>query len=208
MEILDAYKQFFKFYSKDDLFTFGLDNIISIDKQKAVIEWNKLKSNINNKSANLYVRSSGRNASGNSILQQLYKDVFELNIRFDPTNNAKPTKLLEDNTGYKKNLTIFNYQVSHVFGQTKNVYCFTAPWNIVFIPKIIDPFTGHEAKGDYVDEFKNLFKNHIYKLYKELIDEYNEITNDYRIKVEKWLNSHLDSMDIDTYLKDFNYIDI
>ncbi|WP_206182893.1 hypothetical protein [Treponema medium] len=53
MEILDAYKQFFKFYSKDDLFTFGLDNIISIDKQKAVIEWNKLKSNINNKSANL-----------------------------------------------------------------------------------------------------------------------------------------------------------
>jgi len=32
--------------------------------------------------------------------------------------------------------------------------------------------------------------------------------NDYRIKVEKQLNSHLDSMDIDTYLKDFNNIDI
>ena len=206
MEVLDSYKQFFTFCSKENLFNFGLNNTIAIDKHMAAIEWEKLKKNIENKSSNLYVRSSGRNASGNSILKQLYKDVFDISICFDPTNNAKPTKFLEDNTGYKKNHTIFNYQVAHVFGQTKNVYCFTAPWNIVFIPKIIDPFTGHEAKGEYVDEFKTLFQNHIYNLYKELIDDYNEITKAYRCKVEDWLYKNIKSKDIDTYLKDFDLI--
>lgn len=206
MKILDSYEQFFNICSKKDLFDFGLNNLILIDKQKAFDEWEKLKLNIKNKSPNLYVRSSGRNASGNSILQQLYRDVFNINIRFDPTNNAKPTKLLEDITGYKKNKTLFNYQVSHVFGQTKNVYCFTAPWNIVFAPKIIDPFTGHESKGVYVFEFQIEFRNYIYNLYKGLIDDYNEITDSYYQRVENWLKKNIDSNDINTYLKDFNTI--
>lgn len=45
-----------------------------------------------------------------------------------------------------------------MFGRTKNIYAFTAPWNIVYMPKILDPFTGHEAKGEMVDEYRMLFQ--------------------------------------------------
>ncbi len=32
-------------------------------------------------------------------------------------------------------------------------------WNIVYIPKIIDPLTGHEAKGILSMNLPKLFKN-------------------------------------------------
>lgn len=206
MPIIDSYEQFFRLIPKDRFFQFGLENIISIDPEKSRDVWDKLKHDVAGKSQQLFVRSSGRNASGNIVLKKMYKDVFDVDIKFDPTNNAKPTKLIEDCTSHKKNRTIFNYQVSHIFGQTKNVYCFTAPWNIVFIPKIIDPFTGHETMGLYVDEFKRKFQHHIYSIFKEMIDEYNVLMNEYKLKVKEWLLSNVEANDVQTYLKDFEEI--
>ena len=86
---------------------------------------------INNKSDNLFIRSSGRNGRGNNNFKKFYKDVFGLEINFDETNNNRPTQLLGKSTLYKKNKNIFNYQISHVFGNTKNVFCFIASWNLI-----------------------------------------------------------------------------
>ena len=54
--------------------------------------------------------------------QNVPSNIIDKVIEIDPTNNTKPTQLLERNTGYRKNESIFNYQVSHVFGLTKNVF--------------------------------------------------------------------------------------
>ena len=70
---------------------------------------------------------------------------------------------------------IRNYQISHIFGRTKNIYAFSAPWNIVYIPKLLDPFTGHEAKGEMISEFAGLFQRQGYEHFEDLIEEFNEI---------------------------------
>ncbi|MBU2098557.1 MAG: hypothetical protein KKD00_07325 [Gammaproteobacteria bacterium] len=101
-------------------------------------------------------------------------------VAVDPTNNAIPTKIIRDLTGYSKSPSarheaIRNYQISHIFGRTKNVYTFTAPWNMVYLPKIIDPFTGHEAKGDMVDEYQAIFQQRSYARFEPLIEDYNKL---------------------------------
>jgi hypothetical protein len=114
-----------------------------------------------------------------------------IEIKFDPTNNQQPAQLLEKNTIYKRNKNIFNYQVSHVFGNTKNVYCFTATWNIVYIPKIVDPFTGHEATGEYKDEFKKLFEKNIIRKFNSEIKEYNKIMDEIYPEIKKWVDKNI-----------------
>ncbi len=206
MDKIDAYAKFFELLPKNHFFDFGLNNIITIKKDIVEVEWLKLKNKIANKSNELFVRNSGRNGTGNKALALLYKEVFGIDINFDLTNNNKPTQLIMNSTGYRKNKTIFNYQVSHVFGNTKNVFCFTAPWNIVLIPKIVDPFTGHEAVGDYVIEFRQLFRNRIFKSYSDYILDYNELMNQWSPKVFKWIEENISDKDRNKYMKEFQCI--
>ena len=208
MKIKDAYEQFFQILSKEIFFNFGLENIITIKKDVVSYEWKRLIKRIDKLSNDLFVRGFGKNGSGNNYVEKLYKEIFNININFDPTNNAKPSQLLQKLTDYRTNKTIYNYQISHVFGNTKNVYCFTAPWNIIFIPKIIDPFTGHEATGDYVDEFQIMFKKFIFEKFNEEIIEYNEIMKNLYPKIEVWVNQNIIEKKRESYLKDFKQIKI
>jgi len=180
----DSYQQFFSkgFISKEQFFEFGLQETIYIPLDKAELEWEKLKTRIKN-NEETYIRGFGRDASGTHLFQELYKNILgNENIKKDPTNNNKPTKLIRELTGYSKSVTsknskyklIRNYQVSHVFGRTKNVYAFTAPWNIVYLPKILDPFTGHEAKGEMIEEFTTLFQQQCYGAFSALIEDFNQ----------------------------------
>lgn len=77
--------------------------------------------------------------------------------------------------------------MSHVFGRTKNVYCFTAPWNIVFLPKIVDPLSGHEAKGDAASEFKSRFQKQIFEKFEAQILDFNERMEILQPKIDEWL---------------------
>ena len=109
------------------------------------------------------------------------------NIKKDSTNNAKPTQLLQNITNYSKTIKedngthrkIINYQVTHIFGRTKNPFLFTAPWNILWKSKILDPFTGHESKGKNTNDYKNAFLKKSKELYHEYIDEYNILASKY-----------------------------
>jgi hypothetical protein len=207
-KILDGYKQFFEYVKKEDFFKFGLENTITIDKNSASHLWRLLLSNIDNKSNDLYIRSFGRNGTGNDKFINLYKVILNIEINFDKTNNAKPTQLIMEFTEYKKNKNIFNYQVSHVFGNTKNVYCFTAPWNIVYIPKILDPLTGHEAKGDYADEFKRLFQKKIFQIFNNEINEYNKIMGKLYPEIKNWVDVNIIEKERKNILKEFEKIEI
>ena len=204
--MINSYEQFFDLLPKDNFFDFGLNNIITIDLDKATIEWEELVRRVKNKSSDLYVRSSGRQGTGNDTLKALYRDVFEININIDKTNNQKPKRMLQNLTGYRVNKTIFNYQISHVYGRTKNVYCFTAPWNTIFIPKIIDPFTGHEAKGSFVNEFQLLMRNKIQAKFIESINEYNELMKLYYPLAKDWASSNVQPKKQSSITKDFEPI--
>lgn len=206
--MLNSYEQFFEHFPRHEFIDFGLDNIISIEKSKAQFEWSNLKDRIGNKDKELYVRNSGRNATGNKYLIALYKELFEIEINFDRTNNQKPTSLLENLSGLKKNKTIQNYQVSHVFGRTKNVYCFTAPWNIVFVPKIVDPLTGHEAKGDFAIEFRNKFQAKIFNKYKDQIMEFNTRMHNLEHELVEWISLKVPEKLRNSIKKDFEEINI
>ena len=46
---------------------------------------------------------------------------------------------------------------------------------MVYLPKIIDPFTGHEAKGDMVDEYQATFQQRSYARFEPLIEDYNKL---------------------------------
>lgn len=85
---------------------------------------------------------------------------------------------------------IRNYQVSHIFGKTKNPFSFTAPWNIVYIPKIMDSFTGHESKGELTVVFQKRFINHFYMYYQEYIEDFNEMMVKLKPNITEYLNEN------------------
>lgn len=178
----DAYIRFFNegYISKENFFNFGLKETIYAPYDKAEIEWNLLKNRIYG-NEKVFIRGFGRDANGTHLFQALYEKLLSnYNVRKDSTNNAEPAKLIRSLTGYSKTQSskfesIRNYQISHIFGRTKNVFAFTAPWNIVYMPKMLDPFTGHEAKGEMIDEYTLLFQRQGYHRFEKLIDEFNEI---------------------------------
>ncbi len=178
----DSYIKFFSegYISKEQFFEFGLKETIYAPYDKAESEWSRLKQRIEN-NQEVFIRGFGRDANGTHLFQELYaRLVGNHNIKKDPTNNAEPTKIIRELTGYSKTKNskyepIRNYQISHIFGRTKNIYAFTAPWNIVYMPKMLDPFTGHEAKGEMIDEYTLLFQKQGYQKFERLIAEFNEI---------------------------------
>lgn len=177
----DSYIKFFSegYISKEIFFEFGLRETIYAPFEQAEMEWEQLKHRIHN-NQKVFIRGFGRDAMGTHLFQDFYKRLLSNeNVQKDPTNNSEPTKLIKKLTGYSKTeqagyQQIRNYQVSHVFGRTKNVYAFTAPWNIVYMPKMLDPFTGHEAQGEMIKEYSRLFQKKSYEKFSKMIDEFNE----------------------------------
>lgn len=104
--MIDSYQQFFSLIPQEAFFDFGIRNIIYADRAKSAKEWKTLRQKVYDQHGELYVRASGRNGAGNTFLTSLYKDIFGIDIKFDPTNNQKPTAVIQELTGHKKNKTI------------------------------------------------------------------------------------------------------
>lgn len=188
----DGYLEFFQRFNitDDDFLDFANSSILLIPKDKAHVEWQALKNKMSQTDECVYVRSYARNGSGNHLYQEFYTYLFDCNVKVDPTNNSYPTKMLQELTGFKKigkNSNLRNYQVSHIFGNTKNPYSFCAPWNVVFIPKILDPFTGHESKGELTSKIKGLYRDLIWNEYEELIMDYNDLMLDLKERIEDFI---------------------
>ena len=195
----DSYLNFLKKFniSNEDFIEYGLNDIIFIPNDKVISEWDILKNKVYS-NQEVYIRGMGRDAAGTKYMLEVHKSLFgNSNIKKDPTNNAHPTKILENLTGFSKrklkssNL-ISNYQVSHIFGRTKNALMFMAPWNIVYIPKLFDPFSGHESKGELTQIFSTKLKEITYEKFKVQIDDYNSIVNN--SKFVDSLNSSIDDL--------------
>ena len=195
----DSYINFLKtFKISDDRFVeYGLKDIIFIPKDKASSEWEVLKEKVNS-NQEVYIRGMGRDAASTKYMFEIHNRLFRnSNIKKDPSNNTHPTKILENLTGFSKRKSkttklINNYQVSHIYGHTKNALMFTAPWNIVYIPKLFDPFSGHESKGELTQTFTSKLKEITYEKFKVQIDDYNSIVNN--SKFIDSLNSSIENL--------------
>lgn len=189
---MDSYKLFMENFniSKEDLFDWGIENTI-FPKGEVVEEfWEILKYRIIN-GDKVYIRGYGRDAHGTELYRGLYGYIFgNINVIKDPTNNAIPQKNVQNLTKRKRNIEIYNYQVSHIFGRTKNIFMFEAPWNVCFIPKIMDPFTGHESKGEWPVEYQDRFIKKAVSLYEKYIMDYNSLLEKYQVqeKTNEYIN--------------------
>ncbi|MFC4713442.1 hypothetical protein [Planococcus dechangensis] len=174
----DGYQIFFDNFgiSSKEIIDFGLKEAIFIPEENVRTEWENLKTKIYEGSSMVTIRGYGSGGRSTHLYMDLYENVFgHGNFKKDPTNNAEPKKIIQKLTGYRIGRDLQNYQVSHVFGRTKNPFAFSAPWNMVFLPKIVDPFTGHESKGALTVDFQKAFQEYTYSKYATYIEEFNQI---------------------------------
>ena len=176
---------------KDDLYQWGISSTIFPELNEVAEAWKDLKKRIFSNQT-VYIRGYGRDAHGTQLYKDLYRFLFgNENVKKDPTNNTVPHGHIQQLTGLRRNVDVYNYQVSHIWGRTKNVFMFEALWNICYTPKLIDPFTGHETKGDWPAEFQKLFTAAAHNMYKTFIDDYNQllIDNDIHNKIALYLQT-------------------
>ena len=180
--MLDSYKNFLSEFkiSENQFLDFGIKSVIYIPADKAKENWDSLKNKISN-DEEVFVRGFGRDSKRTPLLLDFYRNLLgNSHVSKDSSNNSQPSKMIKELSGYSKTgktkyKLISNYQISHIYGRTKNIYAFTAPWNIAYIPKIYDPLTGHEANGDMVKEFTSRLEIQTYKKFKPLIQDFNNI---------------------------------
>lgn len=173
--MLDSYEAFIPEYiSKEEFFRFGLEKTIYIPDEKVKEEWKNLKEKIK---ANKPVFMRGmKDTATNQLFYDFYAKVLKnQQVQKDPSNTQSPTKVIEDLSGYKKSKDLRNYQLSSVFGRSRNILAFTAPWNIVYIPNILDPLLGANATGKLAEEYQRVFFEHCHNKFKPYINEFNDM---------------------------------
>lgn len=173
--MIDSYEALIPNYiSKEDFFKFGVEKTIFIPDDKVKQEWKKLKELIQTNNP-VYMRGV-KEAAGNHLFFDYYAKIFNNDqVKKDPSNTQNPAKVIEALTGYKKSKDLRNYQLTSIFGRSRNILAFTAPWNIAYIPSILDPLLSAEAKGDLALEFQTYFMKHAYEKFKPYIDEFNKM---------------------------------
>lgn len=193
--MLDSYEALIPEYiSKEEFFRFGLEKTIYIPDDKVKQEWASLKERIK---ANKPIFMRGvKESVGNQLYFEFYDKVLRnKQVRKDPSNTQSPTKIIEDLTGYKKSKDLRNYQLGSIFGRSKNILCFNAPWNIVYTPNILDPLLSVDARGDLAKEYKQAFLEHSYEKFKPYITEFNEmVTNTHFLReTDEYIHSLYDN---------------
>lgn len=200
-----------------DLIREGLNQIIWPQTNIGLQYWAMLQrfKDAQNGGAPLYIRGYGRNNSKTYLFIDFFKKYYNLNVEPDPASNTIPKQVIEDCTGLTINKHIRNYQISHIFEErTHNPLLFTAPWMICYVPKILDPFTGHECSGydwvrarfvyfvasKWIDQIilYNNYRNHLFPDLKKNIDNYIQ-------NLKSNPNSNLSSKEIAKFKEDLIY---
>jgi len=176
--MLDSYEALIPEYiSKEEFFRFGLEKTIYIPDEKVKQEWKSLKERIASNKP-VFMRGLKENST-NLLFFEFYHKVFKnAQARKDPSNTQSITKIIEDLSGLKKSKDLRNYQISSVFGRSRNIFAFNAPWNIVYTPNILDHLLGADARGSLAEEYQRVFFEHCFKKFRPYINEFNDILTD------------------------------
>lgn len=194
--VLDSYEIFFKDFNinKNKFFDWGINNTIFTDFNIVSNEWKKLKHNILNGGGEVYIRGS---RAGYKNQENMYKEFYKMifpnaEIKIDLSGNTKAQNYIQKITSLKRNRDLSNYQVSHIWGKTKNAFMYMNALDICFAPRIIDPFTDDtscKVMSDWGEEYCKKFRNYAYNKYKNIIEDYNKLLINYNIenKINKYI---------------------
>jgi len=177
--MIDSYEALIgEYISKEDFFKYGLEKTIYIPQDKVEKGWKRIKDNINNNKA-IYMRGF-KDSTSTRISSIFYTAMFKNDyVKKDPSNTQTPAKLIEELSGYKKSKDLRNYQLASVFGKGRNALAFNAPWNIVYIPSILDPLLSSDSNSALAKEYQAEFQKHVYSKFKTYINEYNDIVGNH-----------------------------
>lgn len=213
---IESYAEFADYFgiSLDELYNFGIEETICPKKELVENYWEELKRKVFNDEV-IHIRKAGRKGELTSLYIDFINHIWgNKHVKTDASNNTRPTQIIRGVTGFKKynkkridkSNTVQNYQVSHVFdNSTKNPLLFEAPWNLIYAPKMIDPFTGHETTGD-VAKYSKMLQEKVYGLLGEYINDYNKIIIDLKVdeKLDEFIvrnNLDLNSSNVKEFVK-------
>lgn len=172
---IDSYQLFCDDFhiTPEELYRFGIRRSIFATPEAAWNQWQSLKKALRGE-RELRIRKYGRSAVNPFI--EMYKHIFpQAQILEDSTGNAAPRAIIQRITNHTINSTICNFEVSHVFGYTKNPLLFNAAWNFFFCPRLIDPFTGHASTGRWPEEYQPLLREAVLTKFARCISDYNRM---------------------------------
>ncbi len=203
----DTYQDAYEFLTFENLKSIANNKGIiypdeNTNDSKSIEQWSKwrnilkdlLKEKNERKQHKLFVRGIG-NKQDIALLQELYNEMFDgaIQLAVDKNKNSNPKGVIAAVTGYvkvdstkrnaknkKRYKVVYNYQVSHIWGHTNNPLLFIAPWNICYLSKILDPFSGHEATGILPKQFSAWLKELFFNRYKKDIEVYNDFLSKYQ----------------------------
>ncbi|GAB6466358.1 hypothetical protein bcgnr5371_27690 [Bacillus cereus] len=191
----DSVKEFLTNFkiTEEDILKFAKESSIFVEYDKGKLSWDSIIDTILDGEL-IYVRSYGNNKDSKNltqpqeIIKDFYKHYFGVNsICLDPDNNKIPHQWMERWTGFKKNQSIVNYKLSHIWEKNLNPYAFNAPWNLVFTSIFIDPFTGHESSGNLRNKVKGFIKGQALNVYENEIIQFNNIMDEKNHLLEEFL---------------------
>ena len=189
----ESYGEFFDEFGIDTeaICGFGLEHSVFADPEIAFAQWERLKGSLLN-GHELRIRAISGNDNDREF--QFYKrlNAYLFNneaLGRDCTGNYYPRRNLEKAVGWRVTIRpdrdmgiLVNFQTSHVLsGRTHNPLLYSAVWNIVFTPKIIDPFTGDEAQGEVAEHFRNVFLQRVRARFINCIEDYNRFVRENQI---------------------------
>ena len=188
----ESYGEFFKAFGimPEAICDFGLDNSVFAEPDVAWEQWNRLKAALFD--GQLYIRAIKGNDQDSEFqfYKRLHTYLFENGrLERDCTGNYYPRRNLERVVGWNVTIhpqtntgVLVNFQTSHVLSRrTHNPLLYSAVWNIVFTPKIIDPFTGEEAHGEVAKLFREAFLRKIHVRFAKCIEDYNRFIDEQKI---------------------------
>ncbi len=188
----ESYQEFFEAFGimPQAVCDFGLDHSVFAEQGAAMAQWQELKGALLG-GRRLHIRAEARNDREFLFYKRLNEHLFQNDaLSPDCTGNYYPRRNLERAVGWVVTIhpsrdtgVLVNYQTSHVLsGRTHNPLLYSAVWNIVFTPKIIDPFTGDEAHGPAALLFRDAFINSIRVRFADCIEDYNNFLNVHNIE--------------------------
>lgn len=199
---MSRYRHFFdnKEITVKDLWDFTLENMIFIDNQEGIIFSDRVQDYLTNGEKGILLAGATNPFEEQIHYKNIYRILFPgVTFKFETIKNATPRKFLEALTGVKETdppmqiyLKLRSYQVLHIFKRVHNPYAYLAPWNIIFIPKVLAPFLTvnekyviprfltsnqkefYEKHIEELPEFEVAVKRYIYDRYQQEIDDFNE----------------------------------
>lgn len=188
----ESYSEFFETFGimPQAICDFGLENSVFAEPDVAWEQWERLKKALFDDLLYIRARGIGDQDREFQFYKRLHTYLFENGrLERDPNGNHHPRQNLQRAVGWVVTIhpkedtgVLVNFQTSHVLsGRTHNPLLYSAVWNIVFTPKIIDPLTGDEAHGEVAKLFREVFLKKIHTRFAKCIEDYNRFIDEQKI---------------------------